>query len=61
MRENATHKIMVAGLIPVIKDVALLKQNVSPFAGCYCPHLGSILTGVCKKGLWTVANLQLVH
>jgi hypothetical protein len=25
MRENATHKIIVARLLPVIKDVALLK------------------------------------
>ena len=29
-------KIIVAGLILVIKDVALLKYDASPFAGCYC-------------------------
>jgi hypothetical protein len=41
MRENATHKIIVARLLLAIKDVALLKLDVSPSTGCYRPQLGT--------------------
>jgi hypothetical protein len=39
MRENATYRIIVAGLLLMNKDVHVLKQDVSPFAGCYHPEL----------------------
>jgi hypothetical protein len=53
-------KIIVAGLIQVIKDVALLKEDESPFAGCYF-HKWEYSDRCLKGRLWTVANLQLVH